>query len=484
VAALLALSCVPKAAEVSPPVELPEQFAATGPAARPSPWWTAMGSEQLDRLVGRALAGNFSLRVAWDRLDQARALAERAGAPLWPQLDASAGGSRSVQDSPGRDRQYANQYSLGVLAGYELDVWGRLRSAADAAELDTAASAQQVRSAAVTLSASVARTWVQLIEQRGQLALLDEQLATNQQYLQVITLRFRRGQSSAADVLQQRQLVQATRGQRVLVEANLGVLGHQLAVLLGEVPGRLELDLPADLPAPGPVPRTGVPAEVLRRRPDVRAAELAIQAADLRVASAVADQWPKLSLTVRADTSADRVRDLLDNWLASIAANLAAPLIDGGRRRAEVRRTRAVLAERLDAYGQALLDAYQEVADALVQEAHQVRYLANLRRQLDLSRQAAEQTLERYTKGTSDFTRYLTTLLEYQRLQRTYLQARRRRIEFRIDLHRALAGSWPLDRPRSADQTPPPAPAPWESAEPAGTAQPPQPMNRRSRHDP
>lgn len=443
-------SCATRAVKVDPPAALPVAFSSGGKAEAPLKWWTAFGDSQLDGLVEQALRDNFSLRVAWDRLDQARALAARSGAALWPNLDGSAGASRTWQRPGGASGTAAGRVSLRLAASYELDLWGRIRSAHDAARLDVLAGDEDIRAAAITLTGEVARTWYELIEQRGQIRLLDEQIKTNKDYLELITLKFRRGQASATDVLQQRQLVESTNGDRVRVASSAKVLDHQLAVLLGQAPGAPRADVPAELPRMPELPRTGMPAEWIRRRPDVRSAELRVQSADRRVAAAIADQFPTLGVSLSAETSAERVRDLLDNWLASIAANLVAPLLDGGLRRAEVQRTRAVVSEQLNGYGQVVLTALKEVEDALAQESKQAEYLASLQQQLKLSAQSTEQTRENYTKGTMDFTRYLTTLLSHQRLQRTHLQGRRELVGFRINLYRALGGSWELSPPPRA----------------------------------
>ena len=473
VAAVAIASCAREAMDVRPPVELPAAFSSDGAAAMPETWWTAFGDEQLDALVREALAGNFSLRVAWDRLDQARAIAEASEAPLWPTLDGTAGASRTLQRTPARGRTYATEYSLGVLAGYEVDLWGRIRSTVDAARLDVAASAGDLQAAGITLAAEVAGTWYTLVEQRGQLRILNEQLATNEQYLDVITLRFRRGQASAADVLQQRQLVESTRGDQRLVEAAIAVLENRLAVLLGRTPGALAVAAPDALPGLPPPPAAGLPADWVRRRPDVAAAERRVEAADRRVAAAIADQFPRLGLTVAAETGAEQVRDLFDNWLASLAANLTAPLFDGGRRAAEVRRTRAVVSERLNTYGQVVLESLEEVEDALVQEAKQAAYVASLGRQLQLAKDATDRIRDSYMGTGTDFVRYLTTLLSYQRLQRTHLQAQRDLVAFRIDLYRALAGGWPMTRPTTTTvaggaetEAPPEETEPTEAAPP------------------
>ena len=432
---------------VDPPVALPGAFSRPGAGVFAAEWWTMFGDHRLNALIKEAFRGNFSLRSAWDRLDQARAVAARSGAALRPTLDASAGASRTYRETDATNQTNATQVSLGLAAGYEADLWGRIRAARDAAALDAAASREDLNAAAMTLSAEVAGTWYQLVERHGQLALLDEQIKTNLDYLEVITLKFRRGQVSATDVLQQRQLVESTRGERIQTAAESEVLEHQLAVLLGRTPLHPAPATPEKPPVLPDLPQTGIPAEWIRRRPDVRAAELRIQAADRSLAAAIADRFPRLSLSASAQTATSTASDLFDNWLASLAANLTAPLIDGGRRRAEVDRTRAARSEKLNTYGETVLSALKEVEDAITQEVRQTEYVASLHEQFKLSAQSTEQTLENYTKGTMDFTRYLTTLLGHQRLQRTVLRAEQQRVQHRIDLCRALAGGWTPQRP-------------------------------------
>lgn len=475
-AMLLALAslagCTHPMAKVAPPLAMSEAFSVRGDSPAPDEWWTAFQDEQLDELIDQAMRENFSLRIAWDRLDQARALAAKSKAPLWPSLDGSAGAARTTVRTP-MARTSTSDLSLGLQAGYEVDLWGRIRSTHDADLLDIQAGQDDIHAAAMTLAAQVAQTWYALAEQRGQLTLLDQQLKTNQDYLEIITLKFRRGQVSATDVLQQRQLVETTRGDRALVESATAVLEHLLAVLVGRTPESFSPPRLARLPEVPALPRTGVPAEWLRRRPDVRSAERSIQAADQRVAAAIADQFPRLGISFGAETSAEAVRNLFDNWLASIAANLAAPLFDGWQRRAEIERTRAVVSERINAYGQVVLASLGEVEDAIAQETQQAKYVKSLRLQLGLADQATKQTLDNYTKGTMDFTRYLTTLLAYQRLQRTHLQAKRQLVQFRVDLYRSLAGGWTPPRPSQAViETAPAADdtATTQPAQPAGDA--------------
>ena len=447
---LAAASCRMPSVATAPPVTVPKAFTAGGKVAAPAKWWTAFGDKHLDALMAQAVAGNLDLRTAWARVAQAEALARQAGAALEPSLtaEASASRTRTKTDPGGSASQSA--FSLGLTASYEVDLWGRVRATRDAAALAARASREDVDATAMVLSAQVASAWYQLLDQRGQLGLLDEQIATNEKYLEVMDLRFRqgrRGEVSAVDLLQQEQLVESTRAEKHLAEAQRRVLEHLLAVLLGRSPDSDVADDGGALPPLPPLPRTGVPASVLQQRPDVRAAELRLAAASGDVAAAVADRLPALSLVARAETTSTRVRDLFDNWLASLAANLTAPVLDGGRRAAEVDRTRAVVAERLHAYGQALLDALKEVEDALAQEQKQQDYLASLTRQLELADKVAVETRERYIKGAEDYLRVLTALRTLQGLQRARLTAQRQLIGYRIDLYRALGGGWGLARP-------------------------------------
>ena len=167
-AAMAANGCTPDVADPSVPVALPEAFSADGDANQADRWWTGLGDEALDGLVAEALRGNLDLRRTWDRLAQARAVARQRMAPLLPSLDGTAGGSRMLTSIEGRPRTYQNEVRLGLAAEYELDLWGRVRSAYEASELDVQAAEQDLRAAAMTLSAEVAGSWYRVVELRRQ----------------------------------------------------------------------------------------------------------------------------------------------------------------------------------------------------------------------------------------------------------------------------------------------------------------------------
>jgi NodT family efflux transporter outer membrane factor (OMF) lipoprotein len=442
-------------ATVQPVADMPDTFSGAGAEPLPDRWWEALEDPGLTTAIEEALGGSFTLRSAWDRLAQAEAVARREGATAWPDVDLSAGARRDRTER-NSTTDYETTLSLGATISYEVDLWGRLQASRDAARFDVEAAEADVQAAAITLSASVATVWYQLAEATAQVDVLLRQLETNRKVYELINVQFKNGKTQAADVLRQRQLVQQTEGQLELALARAQVLRHQLAVLLGRPPtadvvsggawigtGPVLIEVP-ELPA------TGLPIELLTRRPDLQSDYAAIEAADRRLASSIAEQYPKLSLSAGASTSAEEVRDLFDNWLANIAANLAYPLVDGGSRAAEVDRRRAQVSQAINDYGQTTLTALQEVEDALVSEAYQASYLTSIGEQLETAGRVIERTRDQYLNGQFDYIRVLDALTSYQSLERTHLTARRDVILERINLCRAIAGAWPMERPSPA----------------------------------
>lgn len=419
------------------PVELPDQFSLSGSAQSETAdaWWTAFDSDELNQLVDSALGGNFSLRASYQRLLQARALADRQGAALLPSLDGTASAETRESDATSTDI-----FSVGLNASYELDLWGRVQSLTEAEELRAAASQADYLAAAVSLSGEIATTWFQLIEQRAQQALARSQLETNQNVLTVIESRFAMGQSGSADVLRQRQLVSASKERLSSIQGEVSLLRNQLSVLLGESPGRSSLPEGQSLPALPPLPDTGIPADLVQRRPDLQQAWRVVRAADQDLAAAISNRFPRISIEASVSSQANDASELFDNWLTTLAGNLLVPLIDGGERRADVRRSEAVLEALIQEYGQAVLTAIREVEDALAREQQQKQRLSSLEEQIDYADSALRQLRNQYLNGTVSYIEVLNALQEKQDLQRTILNTRQQLLTSRVTLYRALAG--------------------------------------------
>lgn len=435
----LIASCSVTIKKVAEPVSLPMKFSATGQVKAQEKWWLAFDDIALNALCQQALAENFSLRAAFNRLEQAKAIAKKTGAELIPQVNGNVLGSGAVGDSARN-----NDFALGLAASYELDLWGRIRSATNAAKLDVNAAEEDVFSAAISLTAEITTTWYRLVEQRQQLKLLDRQIEINRNNVALVTVRFRGAQATAADVFQQQQLLESVLGNRYTVVSTLAVLENQLAVLTGKSPGTINLANLETFPRLPPLPDTGLSLDLMQRRPDIRKAYFAMQAADQRIASAIADRFPKLSLSAGVEANSPDLQSLLNNWLATVAGNMVLPIIDGKRRVAAVERNQAISAEALNNYATLLLNAVQEVENALVQERQQRLLVTNLETQVQLARQASTLIRLRYINGAIDFLRVLSALLSQQSLERSLLQAQVQLIEYRISLYRALAGKFPL----------------------------------------
>jgi len=375
----------------------------------------------------------------FNRLEQAEAIAIKSSADLIPSISAAFGGAQTYTNlSDG------SHFALGLNASYEVDLWGRLRAQKHAGELDVRVAEENLNTAAISLSSEVAIAWYRLIAQRSQLRLLKQQIKTNQDNVALTASRFAGAQATAADLFQQQQTLQATIGDQNNVLITIKVLEHQLAILTGQTPGQFPLANNEFLPDLPPQPLTGLGSELIQRRPDLRLAYFRVQAADQRTASAIADRFPKLSLSASIDTTSPNLQSLFNNWIATLAGNLILPVVDGGRRVAEVDRNRAVAAESLNIYAATIQQAIKEVEDALVQEKQQRLLINSLNLQYSLSQKATTQIRLRYMYGAIDFLRVLTTQINQQSLERSRISAQRQLIEYRIQLYRSLAGSWPL----------------------------------------
>ena len=452
---LVMVAAMVSACATAPPrQELPLQtapaFSSADGLPRADRWWQDFADPRLSETIELGLSNNFSLLVVYERLREARAIAALEGAARSPTLDVGMDAGRR----DGSDSEPQDELSLGLEASYEVDLWGRIRSGIEAERLEAAAGAEDYQAAAVSLSAEIARTVYQLTEASSQLSLLESQLQTNRDVLQVIEGRFAIGQSGSADVLRQRRLVEATVEQQILTKVSIERLEHRIAVLLGSPPqARSTLDRPEALPDVAELPEVGLPADLLQRRPDVRAATLRLESADASVAAAVKDQYPALSLGAAISSVAESPSGLFSSWLTSLTGRLLAPVFDGERRRRQVERTVAVRRQRVAEYGETVLAAFQEVEDALTQERYQVERIESLGKQLRLAETTYTELRNQYLNGVADFIDVLVALRDRQALERSILSARLLRIEHRIALHRAIAGGF-LETTRNPSQEP------------------------------
>jgi len=507
-ACLCLTSCVTFPPTDRNPADLPvpESYSLYSEAVpEPGAWWTSLGSEELNVLMERALSDNFTIAQAAARIRQADALLKQSRAPMLPAVNfgadaelsrrgidtgesyelenstqrlsaisalVSGGGGAAgadalgaagtalrsartrlgglqtlLEDQPsGSSVSSAESYGLGLSASYEVDLWGRVRADAAAAADSLTATTEDAYAAMHSVAGQVALTWLDILSYEQIIAVTRAQAETNQKNLELIELRYRSGLATALDVYQQRQAVADSEAALPLLEARAALLRHSLAVLLGQPP-KTELGITAtSFPDAGALPETGLPADLLARRPDVRAAGLRLRAADWQVSAAQADRLPSLTLSAGAQLGAENIDLLFGNWLTTLAASLTGPVFDAGRRQAEVERVRAAADEWLAFYQEIVLNAVAEVEDALTLIDRQEAYIAALAKQREAAENAYREALGRYRMGQTDYLPVLTALRNTQSLERAAVEAAHDRLTYRVQLHLALGGGWMSDR--------------------------------------
>ncbi|WKJ90909.1 TolC family protein [Methylomonas montana] len=378
--------------EVAPSV--PEHWLAASDLAPASPddlktWWQSFGDAELDRLMELALAGNLDVKIAWARVDQARAERRGTRAELFPSVNAAAGGQRQSNPFPGLAPGIKyNMFELGFDALWEIDLFGRLqrRSESAAAELD--AAGEQYRQAQVSLSAELARDYVEYRSLQSQLRITRSNLDSQQHTLALTEKLFNEGVSARHDLVRARAQAETTASQVPALEANLTATLRQLEALVGQQPGALaaELNDPAEMPVAPVRQFLASPAETIRQRPDLRAAERRLAAAAAMQGAAIAELFPKISLSAFFGLRNTDIESLFKSAAFSYgtAANLVQPLLNFGRIQAGIDLAEAKQTEAYLAYEKAVLEALQETETAFN------RYLKEEIRRQALARAVAD----------------------------------------------------------------------------------------------
>jgi outer membrane protein, multidrug efflux system len=421
----------------------PEELSASDTFEIPEQWWLVFNDSDLDSVIDTALNSNFDLRVAWQRLEASRAVARGEASFLYPGIDAFFTAESGNGREPGLSgSDISNRLNAGLNSEYEIDLFGRLRASRQAERYRSDAALFDHRAASITLSAEIATTWFGLTEAGNQNELINNQIQTIEQSLDLMLARFGSGQVRGVDILRQRQLLVSTREQKNVVEERINLLENQLAVLLGRRAGTAEILRTGGLPDLPVLPETGIPARLIARRPDVQSSYHLLLAADRDLAAAISSRYPRLSISASAASQSEDFTELFNEWIYNIAANLAAPVFSGGRLKAEADRTKAVRMQRLYEYSQTVLIAFREVHDAVARENKQRETIRSLTEQVTLAGKAYEQLRIEYFNGVGNYLDVLTALTQEQQLQRSLLSAQLILLENRIDLYHALAGGF------------------------------------------
>lgn len=441
--------------DVDKVIKLPKEYAKAPGIQAPvmQKWCADFGDPKLKSLIDQAFESNLDVRVAWNRLAQSRVIGVQVDSGLYPTVDVSAQVSQQragIITPTGIVNIDVRQYRPTVAAAYEVDLWGRLAAQREAARLDFDASRADVDAVIMSVTSEVASAWFDVLQQRQKSMVLVQQKEVARKYIELLMVQLRYGSGNALDVTQQQQQIQALEAQKVTVDALLAQSKVRLAALLGVSVQELALPDPTtskalpdeNLPQSPPIPAVGIPADLLERRPDVRAAHIRLLASNKRIAVAVRNRLPSLQLSLNLFLQATTLAALVDTVLWNVAAQASAPLIDGGRRRADVRLAELRQDESLLNYASAVLTALNDVQLALIQVDLQDKSVELILAQQENAQTALDLVRDRYQQGADTYLRILTAQQSLQSLEQSVVDAKRAQLGSRVQLCRALGGSW------------------------------------------
>jgi multidrug efflux system outer membrane protein len=385
-------------------------------------WWQQFEDAELDSLVGRALAANLDLRSAYDRVRAARAVFVERNFDFAPHVPLDAAYTHFDEQQPGFGpaRINAQSASLGFDASWEIDLFGHVRRSVEAAKADLGAERANYQDAQVTVAAEVARNYFELRGAQRRLFVARENLSTQHQTLKLTELLDESGRGSELDVQRSRARLKATEATIPALEAAEKQAKYRLAVLIGERPGQLDEELrPADVATYAKVLPIGDPTELLRRRPDVRAAERQLAAATARVGVATADLFPRVNVTGFIGFLSGDVGRLfsttsgIDARAWSVTPTVSWAAFDLGSVHARLRASEAQSDAAAANYEKVVLTALEDTENSFVAYRSNQSQLKSLSEQAQASHRAVELADIQYREGVADF----LVLLDAQRTQ-------------------------------------------------------------------
>jgi NodT family efflux transporter outer membrane factor (OMF) lipoprotein len=400
-------------------------------------WWTRYGSEELDQLMARALATNHEIGAARQRIEQSRAALRVARAQRLPAATLGGSAQRSRVHEADVD-SHSEQGSLTV--SYEADLWGGQAANASGARSRLLATQADTDALALVIQSEVATNYFSAIALRERIGIAEQNQKLAEELLRLVNVRNDNGATGALEVAQQRTVLLGIQAQIPQLQQQLSATLSALAVLIGEAPQTFTIAAQSLAALSIPAIAADPPASLMEQRPDVRAVEASLHAANADVGAARSALFPSLSLSAGATVAG--IASGGTSTVASLAASVAQVLFDGGERRAQVAGARAAYGELAENYAQTVLTAYQEVHDSLTDvktAQRRVDLLASLVEQSDRAYQLAR---IRYDNGADD----LLTLLDGQRTrldaQDSLVQAQVARYTSTTALFKALGGGW------------------------------------------
>jgi len=410
-----------------------------------SAWWTTLDDPQLSSLIERAVAGNLDLKTARSRIRESRARRSVAKGAFFPTLNTTGSAISSRTDTNVGPDTRGEVYSASFDAEWELDVFGGVRRSVEAAQADLEANDENLRDVLVSLLAETALNYVEVRSFQARLAAAEASLQTQDESYQLALWRSEAGLDDELAVHQARYNLENTRSKIPTLRTGLREAMNRLAVLLGEEPGNLhaELEKPQAIPVPPAEVAVGVPADMIRRRPDVRRAERELAAQTARVGVATANLYPQLTLNGSIGLETLSLREPSSAWTRTISGGprISWAIFDPAVR-PSIEVQSALQEQALIQYKAAVLDSLEEVENALVAYAQEQRRRDNLRQATEAAQAAAELAQYKYQAGLTDFSNVLEAQRSLLSFQDQLHQSDGTVTSNLIRLYKALGGGW------------------------------------------
>jgi multidrug efflux system outer membrane protein len=444
-----------------PQTDTPDQFqqsAAGGESIANLPWWELFNDENLVEIITIALEQNKDLAIAVARVEETRALLGFVRADQFPQLGVTAGAGRgNTVPGTGSIGSVSENYILAGDLSYEIDLWGKIRRSTEAARADLMATIEAQNVVTATLIADVASIYLLLLDLDERVRVAERTFETRQDSLAIIEARFERGIVPLIDVNQAQVEKADAKAELLSLQREDQQAENMLNVLLGRNPANINRSrnfsnmlVPPDIPV-------GLPSELLERRPDIRQAERQLAAQTARIGVAEALRFPSLSLTGTLGLASNDLSRLVsgDNKIWSLSGNLLAPVFDGGRNRSRVEAEVARTEQTLQRYELTILQAFQEVEDALVAIRTFKEEALARDEQLIAAQSAAFLSRARYDGGVTSYLEVLESERSLFRAELLASSTHREHLVSIVNLYKALGGGW-LAVEEAEEETSPP----------------------------
>ncbi|HOW58373.1 MAG TPA: efflux transporter outer membrane subunit [Candidatus Omnitrophota bacterium] len=435
-----------------PKMELPQSYRSyktveQGEAMVNMPWWKVFNDQTLQELIRETLANNYDLRAAAARVDEARAQVGVTRSQIMPHTDLTSSVSR---DRNSKDlypwlEPLTSTYTGGFNTAWEVDLWGKIRQSIRASKAEFLATEDARRGVMVTLVADAAQTYFTILELDLELDIATKTLKTRSDNLDLFRKRFQGGTASGLEVARAEADYQQTAANIPEIERQIAIQENKLSALLGRNPGPIQrtatLDKQSFVPA---MPGSGLPSEVLKRRPDIMGAEQMVRAANATVGVKVDEFLPLVNLNNFVGGAGERPSKVFDSdgYTWTIGGDVKMPLFQGGKNVYNYKAAKAQWQQSVAYYKQTVVTAFHEVADALVGIEKIKKVREEQEKQVEALKESAKLSLSRYDAGLSSYIEVLDADQQYYSAQTSLAKTQGSQLIYYVQLYRALGGGW------------------------------------------